>query len=67
MEEMPDPDDRRSDPSETLRRMADLNRFVAGGPLFRPGVHRYRSIEEANEARDAAEAQRAQRVARNES
>lgn len=62
IEEVPAPE--RRDPSDP-RFLEQLFAFLSSpprrlSPLFRPGVYKYRSMDEANEAREAALIERAQ-------
>lgn len=54
------------DAAEALRRMAALTRIGAGasGLPFAPGVHRYRSLEEAQDAREKITVARARSARR---
>ncbi len=61
IEDVPRDGKRVEDPREALRRMAAMTRFARSpnDPAFAPGVHKYRSFDEAQEARDAVEVARA--------
>jgi hypothetical protein len=63
--EMPAP--QRGDPKDpnTYARIRELWRFssrIVSLPLFRPGVYRYRSIEESQAAREEATIERMRRL-----
>lgn len=60
VEDMPRDQQRVEDPRQALRRMAALVRFARSpsDPSFAPGVHKYRSLDEAQRARDAVEVAR---------
>lgn len=52
------------DPVEALDRMCELVALTPRGlpPLYRPGVYRYRSVEEAWEAREQRTMRRAREI-----